>query len=230
MGSASYGMRELRCAAILFDMDGVLVDSRPVVARVWHRWADAKGLDGEAILKAAQGRRTVDTLRSLASNLDVASELRWLDEAELNDGVGIVEIPGASELVASLPDGRWAVVTSAGRQLAQRRLDWAGLPSPDCLITADEVSKGKPFPDGYLQACQDLGVAPADSLVIEDSPAGIEAARSAGMRVVGLSTTHRSSELPPTEAVLPDLRAIAAHVRSGEIVLSARHPRRCEGH
>jgi sugar-phosphatase len=212
-------MQMIRCAAILFDMDGVLVDSRPVVARVWRRWADAKGLDGEAILKAAQGRRTVDTLRSLASNLDVASELRWLDEAELNDGDGIVEIPGASELVASLPDGRWAVVTSAGRELAQRRLDWAGLPSPDCLITADEVSKGKPFPDGYLQACQDLGVVPADSLVIEDSPAGIEAARSARMRVVGLSTTHRSSELPPTEAVLPDLRAISAEMCDGEVVL-----------
>lgn len=212
-------MREVRCTAILFDMDGVLVDSRAAVARVWRRWASAKGFDAEDLIKAAQGRRTIDTLRSVASTIDLAAELQWLDEAELSDGEGIVGVLGARELVTRLPEGHWAVVTSAGRDLAHQRLRWAGLPIPGCLVTADEVARGKPFPDGYLQASRELGVTPADCLVVEDSPAGIGAARAAGMRVIGLSSTHSSTELHATEAVLPDLRDLAIQVCDGELIL-----------
>lgn len=210
---------ELSCAAVLLDMDGVLVDSRVVVERTWRRWCERTGLAAAEVLGAAHGRRTMDTLRAVAPHLDLAAEARWLEEAELGDGDGIVAIPGAKELVAAIPDGGWAVVTSAGRELARCRLEWAGLPAPRCLISAEQVQRGKPSPEGYLHAAKELGVDTSRAVVIEDSPAGIEAARAAGMSVVALTTTHDADELPPVEILLPDLVGIVVRRSGGGFVL-----------
>lgn len=212
-------MPDLPCDAILFDMDGVLVDSQAVVKRTWRRWCERTGLDEAAVLRAAHGRRTMDTLRSVAPYLDLAAEARWLEEAELGDRDGIVAIPGAQELITALPDGSWAVVTSAGGELARRRLEWACLPSPRCLISAEQVQEGKPSPEGYLRAAAELDVDASACVVIEDSPAGIEAARAAGMSVVALTTTHDADELPSVDMVLPDLVGIEVRGGGGEFVL-----------
>lgn len=213
-------MKELPCVAILFDMDGVLVDSAAVVRRVWRRWSARRGFDVAAVLKTAHGRRTVDTLREVAPDLDPEAEFRWLEEAELAEHDGIESIPGAPELVSRLFDGQWAVVTSAGRELAMRRLEWAGLPIPSCLVPADEVSRGKPSPEGYLRAADELGTSPSDCIVIEDSPAGVTAARAAGMRVIGLTTTHDAEALPGVETTLPDLVGITVQLGTGGLILN----------
>jgi sugar-phosphatase len=210
---------ELHCDAILFDMDGVLVDSRPVVERVWQRWCALRGFDPSAILRVAHGRRTEDTLRALGSDLDVAAELRWLEDAELSDREGVSAVPGAVEFVNQIPEGRWAVVTSAGTELARRRLEWCGVPTSTCLIAADVVGEGKPSPEGYLRAASELRAQPAGCVVVEDSPAGIAAARSAGMRVVGVTTTHEPGDLPPVDALLEDLTAHSLERQSGRMIL-----------
>lgn len=212
-------MLELHCAALLLDMDGVLVDSRAVVERVWRRWSERKGLDPHAVLAIAHGRRTEDTLRTLSSDLDVPSEVRWLEAAELGDRCGIRAVAGAVELVSSLAAGRWAVVTSAPRELAVRRLGWAGLPLPACLIPADEIGEGKPSPEGYLRAAAALGAHAAACVVIEDSPAGVAAGQAAGMRVVALTTTHGAHAFPKVAVVLPDLSRVGVRFAGGAMKL-----------
>lgn len=213
------GPIELWCAALLFDMDGVLVDSHAVVKRTWRRWCERTGIDEATVLSAAHGRRTMDTLRAVAPHLDLSAEARWLEEAELRDRDGIVAVPGARELTTALPDGSWAVVTSAGRELARRRLEWAGLPAPRSLVSAQEVRQGKPSPEGYLRAAGKLGVDASCCVVLEDSPAGIEAARAARMRVVGLTTTHEADELGGVEVLLPDLAGIGVRWYGDDFVL-----------
>jgi len=212
-------MFELPCAAILFDMDGVLVDSEAVVRRTWRRWCERTGIEEATVLSGAHGRRTMDTLRAVAPHLNLSAEARWLEEAELDDRDGIVAVPGAKELTSALPDDGWAVVTSAGRELARRRLAWAGLTMPRFFVSAEDVEHGKPSPEGYLRAASDLGVDAAQCLVIEDSPAGIVAAQSAGMNVVALTTTHDAEELSSVALLLPDLVEIEVVTGGGGFVL-----------
>ena len=216
---------ELHCDAILFDMDGVLVESRAVVERVWRRWCSLRGFDAPAILRVAHGRRTEDTLRALGSDLDIDAELRWLEDAELSDRDGVSAVLGAVELVSQVPEGHWAVVTSAGAELARRRLEWCGVPIPASLVTADIVEEGKPSPEGYLRAASELRAQPARCVVVEDSPAGIAAARTAGMRVVGVTTTHEPDDLPPVDALLSDLTDLSLQVGPGGMILQASNPR-----
>ena len=188
-------MQSIRCKAILFDMDGTLVDSTHCVEAIWSRWADRHNLDVSRILSVSHGRRTVDTLQEVAPHLDIAREALELDAEELEYREGIKAIHGAAALLDSLPEDRWAVVTSAGRALAEVRLRCAGLPIPAVLVSADDVSEGKPSPAGYLMAAGTLGAAPDRCLVIEDTPAGILAARAAGMRILALTTTYGAKEL-----------------------------------
>ncbi|GAA4913937.1 HAD-IA family hydrolase [Streptomyces coeruleoprunus] len=172
---------ELTAHVLLFDMDGTLVDSTEAVERTWRRFAVRHGLDAEVILASAHGRRTAETVaRHAPQGVDVAAETEWLVARDIADTRGTVAVPGAAELLAALPPGRWALVTSAGRELAERRMAAAGLPMPDVVVSADDVRRGKPDPEGYLAAAARLGVPPTAAVVFEDAELGLEAAHAAG--------------------------------------------------
>ncbi len=184
-------MAEFRCKAFLFDMDGVLVDSRAVVERTWQRWAaERHPIDLDRLLHVAHGRKARDTLLIMAPSLATDTEVAWLDATELADVEGLRVLPGAKELVAALPRDRWAIVTSCGRDLARLRLGSVGLPEPDQLIVAEEVKRGKPAPDGYRLGADRLGFEPRDCIVFEDAPAGVAAGKAAGARVLALTTNY----------------------------------------
>ena len=200
---------QLRCDALLFDLDGVLVDSRAVVERTWRRWAQRHQLDSEAILRVAHGRRTRDTLQAMVPHLNLDSEVAWLDAAELADFDGLFAVEGALRLLSTLPANAWGVVTSGGHRLARRRLVSAGLPVPAVLVTSEDVTLGKPAPDGYRLAAERLGFEPSSCLVFEDAPAGVVAGRAAGARVVALTTTHSPQQLPSADAVISNLAGIS---------------------
>jgi sugar-phosphatase len=196
----------IECDALLIDMDGTLVDSTAVVERHWGTWAARNAIDLAEVLRVSHGRPTIETLRLVAPHLATVQEAAQLDADEAGDSDGLRPVGGALELLASLPPHRWAVVTSAGRALATRRLQGASLPLPDVLVTPDDVSVGKPHPMGYLEAARRLGAALARSIVIEDAPVGIQAGRAAGAIVIGVTTTFPT--LPDCDYVIPDLRSL----------------------
>jgi len=199
---------ELRCSAFLFDLDGVLVDSRGAVERVCRLWAQRHGLDPKQVLRIAHGRRSRDTVRAAAPHLDADREAAWIDAVELADVAGLSAVAGAGTLLAALPAASWAVVTSCGRPLAERRLTAVGLPIPTVVVTSEEVAHGKPAPDGYQLGAKRLGQDPATCVVFEDAPAGIAAGRAAGARVIGLTTMLAAADLAGADATTPDFTAI----------------------
>jgi sugar-phosphatase len=195
------------CSAILFDLDGVLVDSTRAVDREWRQWAQRKGVDGDAVMAIAHGVRTIEVIRRVAPYLDAEAEAAEIENEEAHDP-DVVAMPGAVELVRSIPDRRWGVVTSGSRLLASARMRYCGLPVPGVLVTADDVSHGKPHPEPYLKGAAWIGVAPAECLVIEDAPSGIESARAGGMKVIGLASTYAPSKLAKADAVVQKLARI----------------------
>jgi mannitol-1-/sugar-/sorbitol-6-phosphatase len=213
----------IRCGAILFDLDGVLMDSRVAVERAWERWATGHGIDPIAVLAQAHGRRTIDTIRAIAPLLDIEAEARLLQVAESVDFDGVTTLPGAAELLEALPAGSWTVVTSGTRALATGRLAHGGLPIPEQLITADDVERGKPDPQPYLAGAAALGIDSADCLVIEDAPAGIEAGKAAGMTVIALVTTFEASALVAADYVVGSLSDVvlgsATELSNGRFML-----------
>jgi sugar-phosphatase len=188
-------MVEVTCSGLLFDLDGVLIDSTPAVARVWSSWAVEHGFEPEEIVRRAHGRPSLATIRDLLPNADHEAENRKVEQGEIDDVVGLVPLPGARELLNSLPDDRWAIVTSCSRPLAEVRLRAAGLPVPRRLLTSNDVTNGKPAPEPYLKGAALLGFPSARCLVFEDAPAGIRAGKAAGSRVVAFRTTAPDSEL-----------------------------------
>src|SRR5450432_36298 len=162
-------MPTFSCLASLFDLDGVLVDSTRAVDREWREWAARKGVDGDAIMAIAHGVRTLEVIRRVAPHLDAEAEADAIENHEAGDQQGVLVMPGAEDLVHSIPDGRWGVVTSGSRLLASARLRFCGLPVPKVLVTADDVAHGKPHPEPYLKGAERLGFDPADCLVIEDA-------------------------------------------------------------
>ena len=201
-------MIRLTCKAVLFDLDGVLADSTAIVDRVWREWAVERDLDGDALMNIAHGRPAAEVIAAVAPELSVETEVRELETRE-EDASGVVPIAGAMRLVASLPAGSWAVVTSGTPPLAASRLRAIGAPEPPVLITANDVRAGKPNPEGYVHAARCLGAAPGECIVIEDSPAGVEAARAGNMAVIGVTTTFLAESLT----------GVAAHVNSLEAVI-----------
>jgi sugar-phosphatase len=196
------------CEAVLFDLDGVLVDSAEVVERTWRRWAGRHGLDPADVIRTAHGRRTIETVRLLAPHLAADDEVATLAASESTETHGIHEVPGARELLESLPPRSWAVVTSGIRPVAELRLRHTHLPTPPVLVTADQVRHGKPHPEGFLTAAARLGVDPARCIVVEDAPPGIEAAHAAGMRAVAIASTYDPRALAAADAVVPVLASL----------------------
>jgi sugar-phosphatase len=196
----------VRFAAILSDLDGVLVDSGDAVERVWREWAAGLGLDADAVARESHGVPTREVIAAVAPHLEAGAEAGRVER--LHAATGGRALPGAAELLARAPAGALAVVTSGGAELVAARLRSAGLPEPGCLVTADCVRRGKPAPDAYLLAAQALGVAPAGCVVIEDAPAGVRAGRAAGMTVWAVTTTHAAEELEGAERTAPDLAAL----------------------
>jgi len=201
-------MPTFSCAAILFDLDGVLCDSTKAVDREWREWAARKGVDGDAIMAIAHGVRTVEVIRRVAPHLDAVTEAAAIENHEAHDQRGVVVMPGAADLVKSIPQARWGVVTSGSRLLAANRLRHCGLPVPEVLVTSDDVKNGKPDPEPYLMGAKRLGFRPEECLVIEDAPAGIESARAGGMRVIGMASTYVAQRLSEADVVVLALSRI----------------------
>jgi mannitol-1-/sugar-/sorbitol-6-phosphatase len=195
-------MPTFSCSAILFDLDGVLVDSTRQVDREWREWAARKGVDGDAVMAIAHGVRTIEVIRRVAAHLNAEVEAAAIESHEASDQRGVLVMPGALDLVQSIPDERWGVVTSGSRELARNRLRYCGLPVPEVLVTSDDVTNGKPDPEPYLKGAAGLGFRPGECLVIEDAPAGIESARAGGMRVIGMASTYDPARLADADAVV----------------------------
>ncbi|MFE2184191.1 HAD-IA family hydrolase [Streptomyces sp. NPDC059455] len=179
----------LTTRALLLDMDGTLVNSDAVVERYWRIWAAEQGLDPEQILKVAHGRQAHATMAVLLPDRPVErnrADNDWMLERETTDLDGVVPVPGAPAFMAALAALPHALVTSADEALARARMGAAGLPMPEVRVTAERVGASKPDPEGFLKGAAELGFAPADCVVFEDSEAGITAGRAAGMRVVGI--------------------------------------------
>jgi len=207
----------LLCDAVIFDLDGVVVDSRAVIERHWKRWAGQVGLDFERIMERAHGMRTIDTIRLVAPHLDAEDETARFEAVEAEDVDGVAAIAGAVRLFSTLPDARRAIVTSGPQKTARARLQKAGLRVPDVLVTAEQVSMGKPAPEGYSLAARRLGLRPGDCVVVEDAPAGIEAGRSAGMRVIAVASTHPPEELTAADFIVPTLDHIEIEAGGGPL-------------
>ena len=204
-------MKQIHCRALLFDMDGVLVDSTPAVARVWAVWARKHGFDPDTVVKMAHGRPSITTIRELLPHGDHEAEDREVERCEIADIEGVIPLPGAMELLLALPAHRWAIVTSCTRQLAGVRISAAGLPNANHLVTATDVKHGKPDPEPYLKGAQILGLAASECMVIEDAPAGVRAGKAAGARVIALRTTAEDAELTNAGAnwIIDDCRSIS---------------------
>jgi sugar-phosphatase len=188
---ASSRLPERSFAAFLFDMDGTILTSIKAAERVWGQWAASHGLDVDAFLPTIHGKRTEETVRALElPGVDPVAEAASITRAEIEDVAGIEAIVGAHDFLASLPPGRWAIVTSAPRALAQARIAAVGLPMPAVLVAAEDVERGKPAPDPFLLGARKLDVAPADCLVFEDTLAGLHSAAAAGMASIVVTTTH----------------------------------------
>jgi len=217
-------MTTIRCQAMLFDMDGVLVDSTDAVARVWRKWAIARGFDPDEVVRAAHGRPSIDTVRDFLPNADSNAENLEVERQEIEDIEGVVPIAGAQDLVKSLPVGRWTVVTSATRPLAEVRLRVAGIPALPTLITSGDIRQGKPHPEPYVKAAARLGFAAPDCIVVEDAPAGIRAGKAAGARVIGFPTTSVRSELKQAGAdwVVRNCADITAVLDGNSLLLTLR--------
>jgi len=188
-------MNSVRFRGLLFDLDGVLVDSTPAVARVWAWWARQHGFDPDETVRQAHGRPSISTIRELLPNVNHEVENKELERREIEDVEDVIPLPGAVELLQAIPPQKWAIVTSCTRRLAEVRIAAAGLPKPKRMITSNDIRYGKPHPEPYLKGAQILGVTGPDCAVIEDAPAGIRAGKAAGAHVVALRTTAGDEEL-----------------------------------
>jgi sugar-phosphatase len=200
-------MSKFHCSAILFDLDGVLLDSTRVVAQQYTTWAQEQGLDPELVMQAAHGVRTVEVVRRVAPHLDAEAETRKIELREAA-AFNMAAMPGAVDLVNSIPKGRWCVVTSGTRFLATTRMRKFGIPVPEILVTADDVKHGKPDPEPYRKGAELLNVPPGECVVVEDAPAGIRAAHAAGMRVISLPSTCPVDDLKEADALVRGMAMI----------------------
>ena len=225
------------CSALLLDMDGVLVDSTPAVARAWKIWAEKRGFDPGEVVKRAHGRPSLVSIQELLPHASAEAHLAedlWMQQAEIADVADVVVLPGAAELLSQLPPDGFAVVTSAVRELAEVRLRAAGiLPFVRHMVTASDIQNGKPHPEPYLKGAAALGLSPVDCIVVEDAPSGVRSGKAAGCRVLAIRTTTHDRELLAGGAdwIVNDCASLrlAALSSPGKIVLEladdSRNPR-----
>ena len=199
------------------------MDSTPCVTRVWRTWAKEHSLDPDHVVHVAHGQRTIETVRTVAPNLDAQRETDRIEQREIDDTDGLRVLPGAQTLLAALPLNRYTIVTSGTRQLATKRLQVAGLPVPPKMVTADDVTRGKPDPEPYLAGAAMLGFEPQSCLVFEDAPSGILSAKSGGMMALALTTTYPPKELSRADLIIASLEAVRISVQaSGELMVTFR--------
>ncbi|WP_438299006.1 HAD-IA family hydrolase [Pseudomonas sp. NMS19W] len=200
--------------AFLFDMDGTVLNSIAAAERIWAAWAERHGVDVESFLPTIHGVRAVDTITRLnLPGVDAEAQAAFITEAEIEDVEGIVEIPGAAAFLKSLPANQWAMVTSAPRDLALRRMAAAGIPEPAVMITAEDVTAGKPDPAGYRLAANRLGLKPTDCLIFEDATVGIQAAEAAGAPLMIITSTHQHP-IETAHATIASYREVALSIDS----------------
>jgi mannitol-1-/sugar-/sorbitol-6-phosphatase len=208
--------------AILFDIDGTLVDSTPVVERSWHTWAQEYGVDAEEVMRVCHGRRTEDTVAEFVTPRQLAGAVARLQALELADFDGVTALPGARELLDVLPRERWSAVTSGERALMTARLAAAQLQIPETLICAEDVAVGKPSPEGYLKAAAALGFDAKQCVVVEDAPAGIAAGLAAGAQVLAVTTTHAAHQVANADLIVADLSCLHVTFTDDGLVLNTQ--------
>ena len=195
-------------SAVLFDLDGVLVESREATERVWLDWAARNGIEVDELRAAMHGVRSVEVVRALRPELDAVAEATAIELRQTEDLHGLRAIPGAAQALDALKEDRVAVVTSATRPLAEARLGAVGIEPPAVGVYAGDVARGKPDPEGYRAAAKRLGVDPAHAVVVEDSPPGIEAGRATGAATVGVTSTHAAAALGAADVVIDTLEEL----------------------
>jgi len=210
-------MFTLNCKAILFDLDGTLIDSAPRIQRLWHDWGKRHGIAPQSILEFMHGRRADETISLVAPHLALKDEVYALETDEVSDMDGVNPYSSAKDLLSKLSATQWAIVTSGSVRVASARIKHVGLPTPDIFITADDVKRGKPSPDGYLLAANRLSLKPSDCVVVEDAPAGIQAGKAAGMKVIAVASSISQEELHQADVVVQQLADIKLNVTGREI-------------
>ncbi|MGF6267742.1 sugar-phosphatase [Lelliottia nimipressuralis] len=206
----------VQCKGFLFDLDGTLVDSLPVVERSWCHWADRHGIDHQDVLNFIHGKQAITSLRHFLpgrTEEEIQAEFKYLEQIEATDVEGIVALPGALELLNHLEEAQipWAIVTSGSIPVAHARHKAAGLPTPEVFVTAERVKRGKPEPDAFLLGAELLGIHPAECVVVEDAAAGVLAGLNAGSHVVAVNVPAGSPRLDEVDFVLTSLAALSVH-------------------
>jgi mannitol-1-/sugar-/sorbitol-6-phosphatase len=212
-------MLTLNCQAILFDLDGTLIASTLYIERLWQDWGLRHGVTPQYMSEVMHGRRAVEIVSSVAPHLSVEDEVYALETEEIVRMEGMKSYPGAKELLSAIPRGKWAIATSGSLRVASARLNYAELPTPDVFVTANDVRWGKPAPDAYLLAANRLNVKPSQCVVVEDTPAGIQAGKAAGMKTIGIASTRSKELLHQADVVVQGLADIRITVTNAEIQL-----------
>jgi mannitol-1-/sugar-/sorbitol-6-phosphatase len=215
-------LNEQVCVAtkgILFDMDGVLVSSIGSVVRCWRRWAEIYDVPNAEIFEVPHGKRAIDIVKTLRPDIDPEEGLRVIEDMEMEDTADLMVLPGVKALLECLPQERWAIVTSATRRLLLGRLEVAGLPLPERIISGDMVERGKPDPEPYRRGAALLGFRPEECVVVEDAPSGLGAGIAAGCRVLGVLGTHSVEELRGADWIVPSLEGVVMTSSAGGLEL-----------
>ncbi|HMF64685.1 MAG TPA: HAD family hydrolase [Edaphobacter sp.] len=204
---------------ILFDMDGVLVSSIGSVVRCWRRWAEMYDVPNAEIYEVPHGMRAIEIIKTLRPDIDPVEGMRVIEDMEIEDMADLSVLPGVKALLESLPQERWAIVTSATRRLLLGRLNAAGLPVPERIISGDMVVRGKPDPEPYRRGAELLGFRPEECVVVEDAPSGVGAGKAAGCRVLGVLGTHAVDELEEADWIVDSLEGLAVATNASGLEL-----------
>ena len=204
---------------ILFDMDGVLVSSIGSVVRCWRRWAEMYDVPNAEIYEVPHGMRAIEIIKTLRPDIDPVEGMRVIEDMEIEDMADLSVLPGVKALLEGLPQERWAIVTSATRRLLLGRLNAAGLPVPERIISGDMVVRGKPDPEPYRRGAELLGFRPEECVVVEDAPSGVGAGKAAGCRVLGVLGTHAVDELEEADWIVDSLEGLAVATNASGLEL-----------